>query len=190
MTKVTLGPRPLIYPMPALLVGSNVDGKPDFMTVAWSGIANATPPMITIGLQHHRYTLKGIRQNGTFSANVASVEMEKETDYCGIVSGVNTDKVRDCKFTIFYGKLGTAPLIEQFPVNLECRVIHMLNLGSNTLVIGQIEEVHVTESCLTEGKPDVDKIDPLLWVVHPDAEYREIGKSIGKAFSIGKQVKP
>jgi flavin reductase (DIM6/NTAB) family NADH-FMN oxidoreductase RutF len=188
MPKVTLGPRPLIYPMPALLIGSNVEGKANFMAAAWSGIANGTPPMISVALQHHRLTLKGIRQNNTFSANVPSVDLVKETDYCGIISGAKTDKTADCQFRVFYGKLQTAPLIDQFPVNLECRVVHMLNLGSHILVIGQIEEVHVTDSCLTNGKPDVDKIKPLLWVIEGN-EYREFGKSIGKAFSIGKQIK-
>jgi flavin reductase (DIM6/NTAB) family NADH-FMN oxidoreductase RutF len=189
MPKVTLGPRPLIYPMPTLVIGSNVDGKADFMAAAWCGIANGTPPMISVGLQHHRQTLKGIRKNNNFSVNVPSVDLVKETDYCGIISGSQTDKASDCKFKVFYGKLKTAPLIDQFPVNLECRVVHMLNLGSHTLVIGQIEEVHITDSCLTNGKPDVDKIKPLLWVIEGN-EYREFGKSIGKAFNIGKQIKP
>ena len=189
MSKVTLGPRPLIYPMPALLIGANVDGKPNFMAAAWCGIANGRPPMISVGLQHPRHTLKGIQQNKTFSANVPSVDLVKETDYCGIVSGAKTDKVADCKFNIFYGNLNEAPLIDQCPVNLECRVVQMINLGSHMLVIGQIEEVHVTDNCLTDGKPDVDKIRPFLWVVEPENEYRELGKPIGKAFSIGKQIK-
>lgn len=188
MPKVMTGPIPLIYPMPALVIGANVDGKATFMTAAWCGIANGNPPMISVGLQHHRYTLKGMKQNNTFSANVSSTDMAKETDYCGVTTGAKTDKAADCKFKVFYGKLETAPLIDQYPVNLECRVIHMLNLGSHTLVIGQIEEVHITESCLTNGKPDIEKIKPLMWVVEGN-EYREIGKPIGKAFSLGKQIK-
>lgn len=190
MPKVTLGPTPLLYPMPTILVGANIDGKPNFMACAWCGIANGRPPMISVALQHPRHTLKGIQQNNTFSANVPSVNLVKETDYCGIVSGAKADKVADCRFKIFYGKLQTAPLIEQCPVNLECRVVHLLNLGSHTLVIGQIEEVHIADSYLTNGKPDVDKIRPFLWVVEPGNEYREFGKPIGKAFDIGKQIKP
>jgi flavin reductase (DIM6/NTAB) family NADH-FMN oxidoreductase RutF len=189
MSKITLGPRPLIYPMPTLLIGSNIGGKANFMAAAWCGIANSKPPMISVGLQHHRQTLNGIRQNNTFSVNVPSINLVKETDYCGIISGSKTDKAADCKFNIFYGKLETAPLIDQCPVNLECRVVHLLNLGSHTLVIGQIEEVHVTDSCLTGGKPDVDKIKPFLWVAEEN-EYRKFGESIGKGFSIGNQIKP
>lgn len=190
MPKVAIGPRPLLYPMPTVLVGANVDGKPNFMAVAWCGIVNGRPPMISVALQHPRHTLKGVQQNNTFSVNVPSVDLVKETDYCGLITGAKTDKAADCKFQIFYGKLATAPLIDQYPVNLECRVVQMLNLGSHVLVIGQIEEVHVTDSCLTNGKPDVDKIRPFLWAVEPANQYREFGKPIGQAFSIGKQIKP
>lgn len=190
MPKVALGPRTLLYPLPIVLVGSSVDGKPNFMAVAWCGIVNSRPPMISVALQHPRHTLKGIQQNNTFSVNVPSVEQVKETDYCGTVSGGNTDKVADCKFQLFYGKLPTAPLINQFPVNLECRVVQTLNLGSHVLVIGQIEEVYVTDSCLTDGQPDADKIKPFVWATGVGNQYRELGKPIGQAFSIGKQLKP
>ncbi len=189
MPKVTIAPRAILYPTPAVLIGANVDGKPNFMTAAWCGVANGTPPMLSVAIQHIRYTLKGIRQNNTFSANIPSVDVVRETDYCGVVSGAKTDKAADCKFKVFYGKLETAPLVEQFPVNMECRVVHMLNLGSHILVIGQVEEVHITESCLTDGEPDVDKIKPFLWVIRPGNQYREFGKPIIKSYIIGKSEK-
>ncbi|MDP2855827.1 MAG: flavin reductase family protein [bacterium] len=190
MPKVTFGPKPFLYPTPTVLVGANVDGKSNFMAVAWCGIINGRPPMLSVALQHPRYTLKGVRQNNTFSVNIPSVDLVKETDYCGIASGSKTDKAADCKFNIFYGRLETAPLIDECPVNLECRVIHMLDLGSHIAVIGQVEEVHVSELCLTDGKPDIDKIRPFLWVVTPGNEYRAFGAAIGEAFSIGKHIKP
>ena len=189
MAKVAIGAHPLLYPLPAVLVGANVDGKPNFSTYAWCGIVNGNPPMLSVGFQHHRHTLKGVKQNGTFSVNIPSVELVKETDYCGIVSGKDTDKVANCKFNIFYGKLTTAPLITECPVNLECRVLHILNLGSHEMVIGQIEEVHVTDICLTDGKPDVTKIKPFLWAMGQKDQYMEFGKSIGVSHDIGKQIK-
>jgi hypothetical protein len=87
-----------------------------------------------------------------------------------------------------YKKLGSAPLIEQCPVNLECRVVHMLDLGSHSLVIGRIEETHVSEDCLTDGTPDVNKIRPLTFVTSPAARYQALGELIAKAFSIGKEL--
>jgi len=189
MAKVAIGARTLLYPLPSVLVGSDVDGKPNFSTYAWCGIVNSNPPMLSVAFRHQRHTLKGVKQTGTFSVNIPSVDLVKEADYCGLVSGRETDKVADCKFNVFYGKLTNAPLINECPVNLECRVLHTLNLGSHEMVVGQIEEVHVTESCLTDGKPDVKKIKPFLWVIHPTNEYWEFGNSIGGAFSIGRQVK-
>ena len=188
MGKVLLGSKPLLYPTPTVLVGANIDGKPNFMAVAWCGIVNSEPAMISVAIQHHRYTHKGIKQNLTFSVNIPSLEMVKETDYCGIVSGHKVDKVAACRFNVFYGKLDSAPLIEQCPVNLECKVMQILNLGSHSLVIGRIEESHISESCLTDGKPDVDKIKPFAFIVGPSSQYRALGEVVAKAFSIGKKL--
>lgn len=189
MAKILLGPQTLLYPKPALLVGANVDGKPNFMAVAWGGIANGEPPMISVAIRHQRYTLKGIKQNMTFSVNIPSTDMVRETDYCGIVSGAKVNKAEVCGFKVSYGKLDNAPLIEQCPVNLECKVVHILDLGSHALVIGRIEETHVSDSCLTDGKPDVDKIKPFIYTTAPAIQYQALGEVIAKAFSIGKELK-
>lgn len=189
MAKTAIGARTLLYPLPTFLVGANVDGNANFSAYAWAGIVNSRPPMLSVSFQHHRHTLKGVKQNGTFSVNIPSVDMVKETDYCGIVSGRDTDKVADCRFNVFYGKLDNAPMISECPVNLECRVFHILNLGSHEMVVGQIEEVYSTDSCLTNGEPDVNKVKPFLWLGRPANQYCEFGKSIGEAHNIGKQVR-
>ena len=187
MSKVTMGPQTLISPMPTLLVGANVHDKPNFMTVAWGGIANSDPPMISIAIRHHRYTLTGIRQNLTFSINVPSSNLVKEADYCGIISGSKVNKVDVCKFKVFYGKLKNAPLIEQCPVNLECSVVHILNLGSHSLIIGKIEETYVSEICLTDGKPDENKIKPVIFST--SRQYYALEEFLADAFSIGSELK-
>lgn len=188
MGKVLMGPQTMIWPMPALLVGANVNDKPNFMAVAWGSIANDKPPMVSVAIRHQRYTLRGIMHNLTFSVNVPSSDMVKETDYCGIASGAKVDKVGVCKFKVFYGKLGSAPLIEQCPVNLECTVLHILDLGSTSLVIGRIEESHVSEECLTDGKPDVSKIKPLIYVRDPTFQYMDFGKVLAKAHNVGREL--
>lgn len=189
MNKIIMGPQTLIYPMPALLVGAIVNDKPNFMTVAWSGIANGEPPMISVAIRRTRYTLRGIRQNLTFSVNVPSTDMVRETDYCGLTHGSEVNKVEVCQFKVFYGELGNAPLIEQCPINLECKVAHILDLDSHSLVVGRIEETHVSEDCLTHGKPDVNKIKPLSYIRAPAERYQALGKVIAKAFSIGEELK-
>ena len=188
MNKVKLGPQTLLYPMPALLIGADSNGKPDFMTAAWCGIANSDPPMLSVAIRHTRHTLIGIRQNMAFSVNVPSTDLVRETDYCGVTSGARVDKVNVCRFRVFYGKT-RAPLIEQCPVNLECRVVHILDLGSHALVIGSIEETHVSEDCLTDGKQDVSKIRPLVFVDEPESQYVAYGKVVAKAFSIGQELR-
>ncbi len=189
MAKVQMGPGTTIYPMPTLLVGANVDGKPNFMTVAWGNIANAEPPMAAVAIRASRYTHIGIEQNKTFSINIPSADLAKEADYCGVASGAKEDKVQKCRFTIFYGTVGTAPMIEQCPINLECRVLHSLELGSHTLYVGRIEEVHVSSDCLTEGAIDVDKVKPLAYLREPWRQYHTIGEMQGKAFRIGLEIK-
>lgn len=189
MPKVKLGPRTLLYPMPALLIGTQVDGKANFMTAAWSGIANNNPPMLTVAIQHHRYTLKGIRATGIFSVNVPSLKLIKEVDYCGIVSGSQEDKVTTCGFTIFYGLLKTAPMIEECPLNLECSLEHSLKLGTHSLLVGKIEEVHVSDGCLMEGEPEMLKVDPLVYGSGATKSYYSIGSKVGPAFSIGMELK-
>ena len=173
--------------MPTVLVGAEVDGKPNFLAIAWCGIANGEPPMVSVALRAQRYTLKGVKQNRTFSVNVPSVDLVKETDYCGVRSGAQVDKVENCKFKIFYGKVEKVPLIEQCPVNLECRVVQMLELGSHHLIVGQIEETHVSDDCLTGGQPDVDKIRPFLFA-SPSRQYYAFGDTIAKAFSVGLEL--
>jgi len=189
MGKTLMGPQTLIYPMPALLVGAKVDDKPNFMAVGWGGIVNGEPPMISVALRHQRYTLKGIKQNMTFSVNIPSTNLVKETDYCGIISGAKVNKTEVCRFKVFYGKLDNAPLIEQCPINLECKVVHILDLGSHSLVIGRIDETHVSDSCLTDGKPDVNKIKPFIYTTAPANQYQALGEVVAKAFSIGKELK-
>jgi flavin reductase (DIM6/NTAB) family NADH-FMN oxidoreductase RutF len=181
------GPLPILGVYPAILIGSNVDGKPDFATVAWTGVAASVPPSITIALQHHRYSLKGIRQNMTFSVNIPSTGQVKETDYCGLASGASADKAADCRFRVFYGKLAGAPLIEQCPINHSCEVIQILNLGSHELIVGKIVETHVSESCLSGGRPDLSKVQPFVF---GGRGYYAIGDYIGDAFRCGIDVNP
>lgn len=188
MVKVEMSPERLMYPRPTLLVGANVNGKANFMVVGAGGVANGEPPMIAVPIQHHRYTLKGILQNLTFSVNTPSIELVRETDYCGITSGAKVDKVKICKLDVFYGTLESAPLIEQCPVNLECKVVHILNLGSHSFVVGQVKGTYVSESCLTNGKPDVTKIKPLIFDLE-SSEYFAFGKVVAKSHSIGKELK-
>ena len=125
-----------------------------------------------------------MKENKAFSVNVPSTNMVKETDYCGIYSGTSRDKSQI--FEIFYGDLETAPLIKACPLNLENRVIHYLDLGSHTLVVGEITETYIQEDCLTQGKADPVKINPLIFTPGT-REYYRLGEVLCPAFEIGKE---
>lgn len=187
MAKVKLPPDRYWYPRPALLLGANVDGKSNFMAVGGGGVVNAKPPMIGIPIQHRHHTLKGIRQNMTFSANTPSLDQVREVDYCGIVSGRDADKAAVCGFKVFYGDLENAPMIEQCPLNLECRVMHILNLGSHAFVIGQIEGSYISEDCVSDGKPDADKMRPMIFNMET-SRYLSFGDMVAKAYSVGREL--
>jgi flavin reductase (DIM6/NTAB) family NADH-FMN oxidoreductase RutF len=189
MNKVILDPETYIYPKPAFLVGANVNGDANFMAVAWSGIVNSEPPMISVSIRPQRHTIKGIRQNRTFSVNVPSESQMKEMDYCGIYSGAREDKNKICGFTVFYGKLDTAPFIEQCPVGLACKVVHELELGTHFMFIGRIEEIHASDSALTNGLPDVDKIRPIVYSSGAQRVYHGLGKKLGPAHKSGMELK-
>jgi len=188
MGKQELTPQCLIPVRPILIVGANVGGKVNFFEVGGGGPVSSDPPMVALPIRHERFTLKGILENRAFSVNIPSVELAKEADYCGIVSGVNTDKVRDCNFSIFYSKLGTAPMIEQCPISMECTVLHILGSNSHLIVIGRIDGTYVSQELLTEGNPNWDKISPLLWFPNK-SEYVEIGNIVGKSRNIGNALK-
>ena len=188
MSKVMVAPQPLICTTPTVLVGTLVDGKPNFMTVAWCGVVNSTPPMLSVSIRTQRYTFRGILQRHEFSVNVPSIEQVKETDYCGMVSGAKADKVAVCGFEVFYGSLKGAPLIEQCPVNLACKVEHIIELGTHQLVIGKVEETHVTDTCLNDGKPDYKQIKPIVYASGAPANYYAFGRKLGRAFSIGRAL--
>ncbi|MCK9579825.1 MAG: flavin reductase family protein [Methanoregula sp.] len=182
MDKITIGAMPYMSVMPTLLVGANVNGKPNYMTAAWATVACMAPPMVCVAINKTRYTAKGIEENKTFSLNVPSAKDVVAADHCGLVSGANEDKSKIYKS--FYGKLKTAPLAEECPVNIECRLFKSVDCGSHLLYIGEVVEIHADRSCVADKKPDTVKIDP---IVYAQSAYWHVGTQAGKAFSIGKE---
>ncbi len=183
--KKKLGSTTLLFPMPAVLVGTVVEGKATFMTAAWCGIASEKPAAISVAIRRTRLTLEGIRENGTFSINLPSVEQVKEVDFCGIYSGRKEDK--SGLFEVFYGDLERAPLIRECPLNLECTVLHTLELGTHLLVIGEIVQTHATDSVLRDGSPDPEKINPLIYCTGLPKGYYALGPRVAEAFQVGRK---
>src|SRR5512136_2040265 len=184
MEKITLGPMPYMSVMPTIIVGATVKGKPNYMTAAWATVACMAPPMVCVALNTARYTVKGIEENKTFSLNVPSAKQVVETDHCGLVSGAQEDKSE--VFGSFYGKLKTAPLAKECPVNIECRLFKSVDCGSHVLYIGEVVEIHADTAYVTAGKPDITKINPIIYA---QSAYFDLGKQVDLAFSAGKKYR-
>lgn len=183
--KIQVGARNcLLCPMPVTLVGANVNGKPNYNTIAYVGII--THNSISVGMSKRHYTNAGIKENKTFSVNIPSVEMVKETDYCGIVSGKDVDKSN--LFETFYGDLKTAPMITECPVNIECRLVRTLDFPEADVFIGEIVETHVNEQCMQDNAVDFSKVQPILFVTE-ERNYWKLGDRFAEAWKIGEELK-
>jgi len=186
MGKVNIGTNALLYPMPVTLIGANVGGRPNFMAVAWTSRINFKPPILAVALNKMHYTPEGIRENNSFSINIPSADMYEITDYCGIVSGRKADKSNI--FDIFYGESKTAPMIKECPLSIECKLIDIYEMPTNCLYIGEVIATYTEDKYLTNGKPDIEKMNPIVLTM-TDNRYWGVGKYLGKAWSDGKKLK-
>lgn len=188
-TKVKIGSSTFIYPMPTTIVGVNVDGKPNYLTIAYLGVINHDPPMIAMGWGRGHHSEKGLLKNKTFSINLPHTGMVKATDYVGSKSGKDVDKTKI--FDSFYGELGNAPMIKEAPINHELEVVDTMSYfgGHDLIIIGKIVNTYVNKNVMTGDIPDSRKIDPILFSMHEN-KYWEMGQFIGKAWKIGEEYVP
>ena len=190
MPRLALGGKNALYPSLTTIVGADVDGKPNWITVAHVGILNhaygEVPQYLSIGLHSSHYTNRGIREHKEFSINIPSQAMLKITDYAGLVSGEKTDK--SCLFPVERRSLTHAPLIAECPVSMELKLFQTVTIGQHEIFIGELVNTYVDEACLTDGKPDLARIDPLLFDFMM-IDYWSIGKRTGKPWRDGKSLK-
>jgi flavin reductase (DIM6/NTAB) family NADH-FMN oxidoreductase RutF len=187
MKKIKIDNNVRLYPMPVTVVGAMVNGKPNYLAVAWVCRVNSVPPMIGVALGKSHHTNKGIREHKEFSVNVPSADLIKAVDYVGLVSGEKVDKSK--VFESFYGQLKHAPMIRNCPLTMECRVVNTVDLPANEFFIGEIVGVYTEERHVTDGKPDIKKMKPFTLTM-PDNGYWSVGELLGKAWGIGKDFKP
>ena len=185
MKKIEIGADRVHYPMPCSLIGANVEGKPNYLTVAWFSMANPKPPYVVAAMNKAHYTNEGVKANGTFSVNIPSADLVEKMDYCGLVSGRKADK--SGLFQTFYGKLKTAPMIQECAFNAECRLVQTVELPMEELFIGEIVAAYSGERYLTEGVPDMRKIHPLLLLMAQKV-YAGLGADVAPAWGAGKKL--
>ena len=183
--KVAIGRQAPPMVMPVCLVGALVKGKPNFCTVAWFTMMDDEPPMVALVLGKDRATKDGIEENGTFSVNIPSERNVAEVDYCGISSGREVDKSK--VFGVSFGTLKTAPLADECPVSAECKLTKIVEFPGTDLVLGEVVQVHVERSLVSDGKVDMQRLRPLLYSF-PGGPYVAIGPVVAEAFKVGKTV--
>ncbi|MBI5576193.1 MAG: flavin reductase family protein [Deltaproteobacteria bacterium] len=187
--KKSFGPKTLVFPTPVWIVGTyDKEGKPNAMAAAWGGICCSRPPCVGVSLRKATYSYACIVERKAFTISVPSEAHSREADYIGIVSGKNADKFATTGLTPVRGTLVDAPYVGEFPLVLECRLLHSVEIGLHTQFIGEILDVKAEESVIGEtGLPDIEKVKPILF--EPEVNtYHGVGRFVGKAYKIGREI--
>lgn len=186
--KQELAPKTILLPSPVLIVGTyDAEGKPNIMNAAWGGVASSNPPSVSVSLREATYTYHNIMHSKAFTINFPSEQYAREADYAGLVSGRDTNKFADTGLTPTKSKLVNAPIVEEFPYALECKLIKHVDLGLHTMFIGEIMGIVADSKVLGEKElPHIEKVRPMLFGSFGSRAYYGIGDNLGNAFSIGK----
>lgn len=189
MTNKSLGAKTLIYPAPVLVVGTyDKAGKPNVMTASWGGICSSQPPCVAVSLRKATYTYANLLEHQAFTLSIPSEKHVKEADYFGLMTGRNTNKFAAAKLTPVRSTLVDAPYVKEFPLVLECKLLHVVELGLHTQFVGEVIDAKAHASIIGPGGAvDIRKLKPLIFT--PDTQdYFGVGKFVAKVFSAGKDI--
>lgn len=187
MSKEVWRPGNMLYPLPAVLVTvTDKEGNDNLLTVAWTGTICSDPAMVYISVRKSRHSYKMLKESKEFVINLTTKELAHATDFCGVRSGRDMDKFEACKLTKEPAKNVKAPLIKESPVNIECEVVEIKELGTHDMFIANVLCVHADKKYMDEnGRFNLDKARPL---VYSHGQYYETGKKLGRfGFSVMKK---
>lgn len=178
----------MLYPLPVVMVTSaDSEGNKNIITVAWAGTVCTNPPMVSVSIRPERFSHHIIKESGEFVINLTTKKLAFATDYCGVKSGRNTDKFKEMGLTAVPAEIVGAPMIEESPVNIECRVTEIKELGSHDMFIAQVVAVHVDEKYMDEKQSfDLTKAEP---IVYSHGDYLATGERIGTFGYSVKKIK-
>ena len=180
--KKNLGSVNALYPMPVVLVGTEVEEKINYINIAHVGIIDTNTISLSMRKIHH--SNKGIKENKTLSINIPSEDMVIEADYVGMVSGEKVDKSQ--VFESFYGELKGAPMIKNAPLTMECEVVNILDMPNHDVFLVRPKNTYCDEEILIEGKIDMAKVKPILFDML-QRKYRKLGEGFADCWSIGRK---
>ena len=187
MSKQIWKPGNMVYPLPAVLVTcTDNNGKDNVLTIAWTGTICTDPALAYISVRPERYSYNMIKETGEFVINLTTEELCFATDYCGVKSGKDTDTIKDMKLKLLPGEKVSAPLIEQSPVNIECKVTKTLRLGTHDMYLAQVVAVHADEAYMDKkGRFSLEQADP---IAYSHGSYYTLGKKLGTfGYSVKKR---
>ena len=179
----------MIYPLPVVMVSAaDKAGNSNIITIAWAGTICTNPAMVSISVRPERYSYNMIKETGEFVINLTTKDLVYATDYCGVKSGRDIDKFKACKLTPIKGEHVKAPMIAESPVNIECRVKEIKELGSHHMFIAEVLAVHADEKYMNEkNKFCLEKAEP---IVYSHGAYLMTGDVLGTfGFSVKKDGK-
>lgn len=177
----------MLYPLPVAMVSvADEDGRPNIITIAWTGTVCTNPPMLSISVRPERYSYGILVKTGEFVVNLTTAGLAYAADYCGVKSGRDVDKFKELKLTALPGKEVRAPLIGESPVNIECRVTERKALGSHDLFLAEVAAVHAEEQYMdSTGKFHLEWAEP---VVYSHGTYFRCTESLGTfGFSVRRK---
>lgn len=169
----------MLYPVPAVMVScAGYDKKPNIITVAWAGTTCSSPAMVSISVRPERFSYHMLEESREFVINLVTKELVRAADYCGVKSGRDTDKWKECRLTQLPSKEISVPGIAESPVNIECRITQILKLGSHDMFLAEVAGVTIEDSFMDEkGKFNLNRTG---LVTYSHGEYFELGKKLGK----------
>jgi flavin reductase (DIM6/NTAB) family NADH-FMN oxidoreductase RutF len=187
--KESLGDK-TVLPTPVWVVGTyDGVGKPNVMTAAWAGICCSDPPAVMVALRKATYTYGSIIARKAFTVSVPSEKYVKEVDYFGMASGTEADKLAVAGLTPAKSDLVDAPYVDEFPLIVECRLIHNFEIGLHTMFVGEIADVKAEESILSSTDMfDIARLKPFFFVAG-NSKYYGIGPELAKAFETGADLR-
>lgn len=189
MAKQSWKPGNMLYPLPAVMVScQGNDEKPNIITVAWAGTVCTNPPMLSISVRPERYSYHLIEESGEFVINLTTKALVKATDFCGVRSGRDVDKFKECHLTPLPSKQVHAPGIAESPVNIECKVREIKPLGSHSMFLADVIGVTIDDTLLDEkNKFDLNAAG---LVTYSHGEYFLLGQKLGTfGYSVAKKKK-
>lgn len=189
MSKKRWKPGNLVYPVPAALVSCSSKTHGDnLITIAWTGTICTNPPMCYISIRPERFSYDIIKESGEFVINLTTAKMARVTDWCGVKSGRDYDKFKECNLTKSPAEIVSAPLVEEAPLSLECRVTEIKELGSHDMFMAEIVSVTVDEKYLDEN--DKFDLNSSEIVAYSHGQYRKLGQQLGHfGYSVKKLKK-